>query len=428
MVYSHPRLVLFTVCLIAILSVAGMALPYPILAPMFVDAPANNFNQFLGLDPKWLFGIALAINPLGIVIGSAILGALSDHYGRRPVLMLALGLATLGYGLSAFALLAEHYPLFIFARFITGLCEGAISIARAIAADLHPQIPRQKSMSLVNGALHAGWLVGPLVGGLTVGLGNHWPFLLAALAMLPCVALVIMLLPNNPHDAQSTAAEAAEANIIRQGHAFSLWQHIKAHNSLNLAWLPALRTVALIQLIYTIGLNGFYEFYPLWLVEAERFSAEQIGIITAVLCSLMIATNLGPLAKMKTPANPTRYAATAMICLALAIVLLPQLQHWPAWLTLVLCGIPIAATSTFFTVYCADQFAAHGQGKVMGMLTMLMCMGNIFIALAGSLLAMLSTGLTLVISGLCCGIAAWLLWRLTSTTEVADPPLGDAKH
>jgi MFS family permease len=48
-------------------------------------------NNFLGLPPKLLFGIALTINPLGLMIGSALFGPLSDRFGRRPVLRFNFG-------------------------------------------------------------------------------------------------------------------------------------------------------------------------------------------------------------------------------------------------------------------------------------------------------------------------------------------------
>ena len=107
--YQHPQLVLLTICLIALFSVAGLALPYPILAPIFASDVLTPFNHWLGLDPTLLFGIALAASPLGILIGSAVLGAMSDIYGRRPVLLGSLLLALVGYALSALAIAAEQY-------------------------------------------------------------------------------------------------------------------------------------------------------------------------------------------------------------------------------------------------------------------------------------------------------------------------------
>ena len=87
-------LLIAAACLLALFSTIGASLPYPILPPLFASGAANNLNHFLGLPPKLLFGIALTINPLGLMIGSALLGPLSDRFGRRPVLLAtALGAA-----------------------------------------------------------------------------------------------------------------------------------------------------------------------------------------------------------------------------------------------------------------------------------------------------------------------------------------------
>ncbi len=60
-------------CLVAFFSTVGAALPYPILAPLFAADAANELNHFLGLPPKLLLGFALAINPLGLLIGATML-------------------------------------------------------------------------------------------------------------------------------------------------------------------------------------------------------------------------------------------------------------------------------------------------------------------------------------------------------------------
>lgn len=393
--YQHPQLVLLTICLIALFSVAGLALPYPILAPIFAAPEFTPFNHWLGLDPTLLFGIALAASPLGILIGSAVLGAMSDIYGRRPVLLGSLLLALLGYAFSALAIAAEQYLWFVLARFLTGICEGSISIARAIAADLHPQIQRNKAIAWVNSALHGGWLVGPLIGGFTVVYGTDVPFWVAAAAMLPCLVLVYFLLPGT----------ALQPNRL------SLWQNLAANNSLQLLREPLLKWVVLIQLSYTIGLNAFYEFYPLWLVEAEQFNSKDIGLITAALCLLMVTVSAGPMSIWSHKVSALTGSLVATLWLGLLVFLLPQLSHWPAWAVLVLCGVPIGMMSTWFNVYCANKYAALGQGRLMGLLTLLMCAGNIIIALGGSVIALWGSGWTLLVGALWIWLAGWCIWQ-----------------
>jgi DHA1 family tetracycline resistance protein-like MFS transporter len=94
-------LLIAAACLLALLSTVGAALPYPILPPLFAADAANDLNHFLGLPPKLLFGIALSINPLGLLIGSTLLGPLSDRFGRRPILLSSAIGAAVGHAITA---------------------------------------------------------------------------------------------------------------------------------------------------------------------------------------------------------------------------------------------------------------------------------------------------------------------------------------
>src|SRR5574343_351024 len=188
----HPRLVLAAVCALALMSTLGVALPYPILAPIFVGGPVDDFTHFAGLDHKFLMDIALAANPLGILVGSLFVGPLSDRYGRRAVLSVTLSATLVGYLLTAMALDQRWYLLFVLARFGTGLTEGNVAVARALVADMHEQVDRTQSFAWLNACLYMGWLLGPLVGGLTLPLGESVPFLLAGLAMLPCLLVLTL--------------------------------------------------------------------------------------------------------------------------------------------------------------------------------------------------------------------------------------------
>src|SRR3954463_9653087 len=79
----HPHWILFAVCLLGLMSTIGVAMPYPILAPIFVGGPVDAFTHFAGLPPSLLMGLALAANPLGILIGSLFSGPLSDPHDNR---------------------------------------------------------------------------------------------------------------------------------------------------------------------------------------------------------------------------------------------------------------------------------------------------------------------------------------------------------
>eukprot|EP01036_Dinobryon_divergens_P049598 gene49598-66440_t len=142
--------VLAAVCLLGLISTAGVSMPYPVLAPIFVSGPVDSFTHFAGMPPEALLGVALAANPLGLLIGSLVIGPWSDRLGRRRVLLWTLCASALGFLVTALALHERAYLAFVLARFATGLSEGNMSVARALLADLHPRLDRTRSFAWLN--------------------------------------------------------------------------------------------------------------------------------------------------------------------------------------------------------------------------------------------------------------------------------------
>jgi MFS transporter, DHA1 family, tetracycline resistance protein len=387
----HTKLLIAAACLLGLFATIGASLPYPILPPLFASGAANGLNSFLGLPPKLLFGLALTINPLGLLIGNALLGPLSDRYGRRPVLMVtALG-AAIGHAVTALALLIESYPLFIIARFATGLMEGNGAVARAMLADRLEGDLRVRALSWLNGAFYMGWLAGPLLAGVTVGFGLTVPFWIAAVALVLTALLVAWALPREA----PSSATSSWWQVARGQHAFNLLRHTE------------LRMLFIVQLAYTCGVTAFYEFYPLWMVEVAGAGAPGIAWITAVLCGVMTLTSL--IAGRPSAIAPLRRAAWNAFAVAAAVGLVALGNVWVGLAAIVLFGIPNAFYNAVVPGWCAERFGGFGHGAVMGLLSTTFCLANIVMALAGSILTLFDTRLILLLGAL---LAAWAGWRL----------------
>ncbi len=398
MTVAHPKLILLAVCLVALMSTAGVAMPYPILAPIFVDAPADSFNHFAGLPPKLLLGISLAANPLGILLGSTFIGALSDRLGRRRVLLSTLTLTLLGYLLTAWSLDMRSYLLFVFARFLTGVTEGNVAVARAIVADLHPQLDRTRSFATLNAVLYMGWLVGPMIGGFTLPLGEPVPFLIGAFTLLPCLAILLWVLPETGEAKGLQGLSMLAA--VREQHAFRLLRQDGVLAAL--FWM---------QLTFALGVNAFYEFYPLWLVEYASLGSGGIAWVTAGLCLIMALTST-LVGKLGLGVDPLRRARQQAVLVGAGLLLLAVLPAMPGLLLLVVLGLPLSIYNAVLPSWCAERFAVYGQGSVMGLLSTIFCISNVLIAIFGSLLTLLDTRFTIALGGLMCLLAVVMLNRL----------------
>ena len=384
----NERLLIGTLCGLGLLSTVGASLPYPMLAPLFADGNVNGLNSFLGLPPKLLLGIALMINPVGLLIGSAILGPLSDGFGRRRALLLTTAGAALGHLLTAVAMVMESYLLFLAARFFTGLLEGNGAVMRALVIERIKGLLRNHALSWLNGSFNLGWLVGPLLAGFTMALGPAVPFHIAAGALLLGTLGVLVSIPATP--AQLHLQRQRWWTVARERHALTLLRH------------PPLRTLFTVHLAYCCGVASLYEFFPLWLVDVGGYDARQIAIVNMGMCALMTMAALfaGHASRVEGRLRAGWYAAaaaTAVLCVGFG-------NLWIGIAGILLFGAPHAFYNTALQTWAADEFAPHGQGSVMALLSTIFCLANILMALAGAVLTLVDTRLVLVVGGL---LAVW---------------------
>jgi len=106
-----------------------------------------------------------------------ILGALSDRFGRRPVLLFSLLGLGMDYIFQAFA--PTIFWLFI-GRIIAGITGASFTTATAYIADISTPEKRAQNFGMVGAAFGLGFIIGPLIGGFASAGGTHVPFLVAA--------------------------------------------------------------------------------------------------------------------------------------------------------------------------------------------------------------------------------------------------------
>lgn len=387
---SRAYLILFSLMLVNLLGTFGMALPFPILAPLFLAEPGSALAQFAGWPPALLLALTLAIYPLGMLLGGSFIGALSDLYGRKPILLFSLLLSVLGYLLSGWAIAIEHYPLFLLARFATGICEGNIAISRAIASDLHPVIDKTRAFSWLYAMMYGGWLLGPLAGGYLMLISPQAAFYVAALAML-LTAMLVWVAIKESHNPTSNYDKG-------------LLQAISEHNSFTLLRLPSLKPLFIAYLLLTLGLNGFYEYFAPYLVVHHHYDSVGIGHMTAIQTLAMVLVSAFVVERLAKRIASISIINGALLGLAVFLLLAPWLSSAAIPGYFFITGALIAAYNGLLPVYVSDRFAHISQGKLMGLLTSTFFLANVIIALVGGAIALFGPDWSLFLSGL------MLLW------------------
>lgn len=382
--------------LVSFLGTIGIALPYPVLAPYFIDYPANELTHFMGFHPKILLGFSLAIYPLGMLIGSVYIGALSDHFGRRRVLLITLTGSVIGYLLTAFAIYNESFVFFILARFLTGTCEGNIAIARAIAADLHPEIDRTQALSLIYTATYTGWMMGPVIGGFLMVYGVAEVFALAGIGMFTAIVLVGFLIAKDP------VKEIAQSEF---------WHTIRKNNSLTLLKHKEILPIFYFYFLYSMGLNAFYDFYPVWFVDYYNADGKTIALATTCLTVVMITVSIFFVTRLQKAYGEIKVIITGGALLACLLLIQPFLGLNQTFVIFAIIGGVIALTNGMIPSFLSNYFGHLGQGKVMGLQTSTFCLTNVIIAITGGVLSILDSVYVLLVGSILVACAVIGLWR-----------------
>ena len=121
----------------------------------------------------WLSMVFAAANFLAMPI----LGGLSDQYGRRPVLLISVGI--LGIDMLIMGLAPTIGILFV-GRILAGLFSGTVSVANAYIADVTEPEDRGRAFGLTGAAFGFGFILGPVFGGLLGDIDTRLPFFVAA--------------------------------------------------------------------------------------------------------------------------------------------------------------------------------------------------------------------------------------------------------
>ena len=172
----------------------GVILPVlPKLVESFLNNDTASAARVFGL-----FGTAWALMQFFF---SPILGALSDRFGRRPVVLLSnFGLA-LDYVLMA---LAPSLTWLFIGRVISGITSASISTSFAYIADITPPEWRAAVFGKVGAAFGAGFILGPAIGGLLGGMDPRLPFWVAAGLSFANTLYGFLILPESlPKDLRS---------------------------------------------------------------------------------------------------------------------------------------------------------------------------------------------------------------------------------
>lgn len=177
------------VTITVLLDVIGFALIIPVLPALLVELTGASVSR-AAIDGGWLAFVYAAAQ----FICAPVLGNLSDRFGRRPVLLFAVGALGVDYLIMGFAPTLAW--LFV-GRTISGVAGASFTPAYAYVADISTPARRAQHFGTISAAFGVGFILGPALGGLLGGLGPRTPFFVAAALSLLNFAYGWLMLPES---------------------------------------------------------------------------------------------------------------------------------------------------------------------------------------------------------------------------------------
>lgn len=248
----------------------GIGILIPVIPQLFANPFSPDYMLPTGVslnEGYMLLGLLVASYPIGQFFATPILGQLSDKYGRKKILGIALFGTAVSYVVFAIAIITKNIPLLFISRFADGITGGNISIAQAMIGDVSKPENRVKNFGMLGAAFGLGFIIGPYIGGkLSDPSVLSWfttatPFYFAAILAFINMMSVLFLVPETNHNLN-------KANLT--------WG--KSISNIKKAMeMKGVSTIFLTNFLFFGGFTFFTTFFGVFLINKFNFTQGNIG-------------------------------------------------------------------------------------------------------------------------------------------------------
>ena len=358
------RFILTTV----LIDMLSIGLIVPVLPALVGKFTANATEQ-----AHWV-GVMFVAYSLMSFFSAPLLAALSDRFGRRPLLLIGFCGLAMNFFVTA---LATSLWMLVVSRLIGGGMQANVAVAQAYVADITPPEERTKRFGLLGAMFGIGFILGPAMGGLLGGIDLHLPFFAAgALALLNLLYGYFVLPESLPPDRR-------RAVVWRQANPFTALKNLAQLQGVGLL-VAVLALLGLAQFtLYTVWvLYGSYRFG--WGPTENGWSLFAVGIVSALVQGVLISRFMDFFGRERLAMWGLLSSALAYLCWGLAT------QPWMMYAVIFanLLGGTVAAALQGIVSSAADS---RRQGETLGAVSGLSSlMAVIGPALASPLMGMVS--------------------------------------
>ncbi len=345
---------LFVLITIALDS-TGLGIIIPSLPSLVADVSKISIEE-----SAEVYGYIIGCYALMQFAFSPLIGALSDRYGRKPILLGSL----FGLGIDyVFMFFAPSLVWLIVGRCLAGMFGASFTTATAYIADISSPEEKTKNFGMVGAAFGIGFIIGPALGGLLSDFGMRAPFLLAAtLSLLNLIYGSLVLKESLPKENRRSFSWE-RANPV--GAFFQLKRYK------NFAWI----FVVLFLLYFSaMAIQSTWNYYTVekfkWTIKEVGISLTVVGVCIAIVQGALAGVISKRLGNVKTAYFSLIITITTMIAIGLAT------QSWMLYLFM----IPYACSGLAdpaIRAIMSNKTSDSEQGELQGIITSVLSIAEI---------------------------------------------------
>lgn len=254
---NNSKLPIFVIFTTVVLDSMGIGIIIPVMPALFAEVTGSEKISDIAI---WGGLLASTFALMQFIFGP-ILGALSDRYGRKPILLLALFVMAAYYLLMGFA---QTLWLLFLGRLIGGITAATHATANAYMADISSPEEKAARFGMLGAGFGLGFVLGPLIGGLLGEWGPRAPFFAAAMLAAANGVLCYFVLK--------------ESLKTKNRREFMWYRANPIGAILDLRKFEGIYSLLLVFLLFTIGTSIYAAIWPFFTVERFSWSPGMIGI------------------------------------------------------------------------------------------------------------------------------------------------------
>ncbi len=257
--FGRQNLALTFIILTVTLDAVGIGLIFPVMPDLMMQVTQDGLSQ----AAVWGGVIVTSFAVMQFLFGP-IVGNLSDHFGRRPILLTSLAVMAADYVVMG---LAQSVWLLLVARMINGIASATQSTTMAYIADISAPDDRARRFALIGAGFGVGFIAGPVIGGLVAGIDPRAPFWVAACLGAANLAFGLFVVPESLPGDRRRPFTLARANPLASFAAIRK--------------LPGLRRLLLVGFIYALTSNVWPAIWSYYGHAAFGWNARWVGLSLA---------------------------------------------------------------------------------------------------------------------------------------------------